>query len=518
MQHKLTYEQMIGQRIAVGLPGTTLDESYAELVRRYKIGNVILFSRNVHSIGQVRDLCGQIQSLVREETGFDAIISIDEEGGMVARLGPDATRLPGAMAIAATGDPGNAYTAGNISATELRALGINCNLAPSLDINTNRLNPVIGVRSYGDTSDTVTRFGTAMARGLVDKGVLCAVKHFPGHGDTDIDSHSGLPMIQKSIEELLACELVPFTAAIKESVPAVMTSHILFPGLEEHPVPATISRAIVTGLLRQRLRYEGLVFSDCLEMAAIRDTYGTVNASVEALRAGVDIIYISHTHALAAEAAEAIADGLRNGYIDGNEHGESVNRILEAKKWLAGQNRPPLEAVGSASHRRVAKAIMERSVCVVNQPEAEQPDLGPSPLFLGCPLFHTTPATDDTIRLDPFPVWMATHIGGTAAVTDEDPTTEDIVGLMEKTRGASSLVIGTYNGHLRQGQLALANAMAGTGLPTFVVALRNPYDLMYLTDNIHSLAAFEYTPLAFEAVRSILTKERTATGTMPVRW
>ncbi len=212
---------------------------------------------------------------------------------MVTRLTDDATNMPGAMAIAATGNPENAYTAGRITAAELQALGIDFDLAPVMDVNSNPQNPVIGVRSYADNPETVARFALRMMQGLLDGGVLCAAKHFPGHGDTSLDSHLSLPTVDKSLAALEAVELVPFKAAISAGIPAIMTSHILFPQLEKDTLPATMSRAIITGLLKESLGFKGLVISDCMEMAAIKQFYGTVEGTIAALVAGVDLVFIS---------------------------------------------------------------------------------------------------------------------------------------------------------------------------------------------------------------------------------
>jgi beta-N-acetylhexosaminidase len=266
------------------------------------------------------------------------------------------------------------------------------------------------------------------------------------------------------------------------------------------------------------MAFDGLVFSDCLEKGAIKDHYGTSRAAVEAIRSGVDLVLISHTYSLVAEAATAIAESIRNGYIDSNEHAASVARITGTKNRFDSPSEESFDTVGSEEHRTIAKAIMARSVCIGNMPTESLPDLGDQPLFLGCRPFTTTLASNGESETPPFPDWMASQLGGKALVTPDDPTNEEIIALMEETRGATCIVIGTYNGHIRQGQLALANAMAGTGLPTIVCALRNPYDLVYLAENIHSFAVFEYTTLAFEAIRCVLTRERAATGVLPVHW
>ena len=285
--------EQIGQRLVTGFPGTELTEDFRRMVREYKISNVILFRENITDCAQLKQLCGEIQALVRRETGHGAFITADQEGGLVTRLPGDAVNVPGAMAIAATGDPENAYRAGLLTGRELRALGVNFDLAPSVDVNSNPENPVIGARSYGDTPQEVSRYANRMIRGLLDGGVLCSAKHFPGHGDTDTDSHLALPCVDKSMEELERTELLPFREAVRAGVPAVMTTHILFPQLEPEHLPATMSRRIMTGLLREQMGFDGLIVSDCMEMRAIKDHFGTVNGVVAAMAAGVDLVFIS---------------------------------------------------------------------------------------------------------------------------------------------------------------------------------------------------------------------------------
>lgn len=184
----------------------------------------------------------------------------------MTRLPESCINVPGSMALAATGDPETTYLAGKLTGEELRSLGVNFNLAPSVDVNCNPANPIIGVRSYGDTPATVAKYAAGMIRGLQDGGVLCLAKHFPGHGDTSLDSHLTLPCVDKPRDELERMELAPFRAAIADGVPAIMTAHILFPALDDSGVPATMSRRIVTGLLRGEMSFTGLVTSDCMEM------------------------------------------------------------------------------------------------------------------------------------------------------------------------------------------------------------------------------------------------------------
>ena len=235
----------VGQRLMAGFPGTELDAGFIELVRECKVGNVILFHRNVESAAQLKRLCASIRRLIVRETGIEPFIAIDQEGGVVSRFSPDMAITPGGLALAAAG--GDApYRAAVITAAQLREAGVNFDLAPVLDVNSNPLNPVVGVRSFGDVPEEAAERAMGFMRGLLDGGVMPCGKHFPGHGDTDTDSHIGLPKVEKGRAELDACELVPFKRAIAEGIPAIMTSHVLFPALEPERLPATMSKRMAS--------------------------------------------------------------------------------------------------------------------------------------------------------------------------------------------------------------------------------------------------------------------------------
>ncbi|GAB1484175.1 beta-N-acetylhexosaminidase [Treponema sp.] len=509
--------QMIGQRLFSGFPGTSMSEDFIHLVKEHKVGNAILFRHNIENIRQLKELCISIQELVHAETGYPAFIAIDQEGGAVTRLPPDATNVPGAMALAATGKTEYAKEAALITGRELLALGPNFNLAPVMDINSNPENPVIGVRSYGEDCETVIAFGTAAMEGLAEAGILAAAKHFPGHGDTNLDSHLSLPVVHKSREELDALELRSFKAAIGAGIPAVMSSHILFPALEKERVPATMSRSIITKLLKGELGFQGLVISDCLEMDAIKEYYGTVKGTLAAMAAGVDMIFISHTASLAAEAAVAAEAAYLAGQLDPAEMSASVSKILDYKARYLSKSVGDFSIVGSAAHRQRAEAILKESLCEVNLPPEGQPDLGKSPWFLGCSAFLTTLASNKEDKSLSFSRTMAEALGGEATETSIDPTAQEIAELVPRARGHSCIVLGTYNGHLKRGQIELAKALQSSGIPLIVVALRNPYDLAEFDQSVCTFATFEYTPQSLRALTRVLSKTSMATGILPVK-
>lgn len=320
--------EKIGQRLVFGFPGTTIPAEFAALVREYKIGNVILFRYNIESLPQLARLCADIQELVRGATGRDAFITIDQEGGMVTRLPWDAVNVPGSMALAATGKPENAVLAAEITARQLRGVGANFNLAPDLDVNSNPMNPVIGVRSFGDDPQSVALFGTKAVEGYKNGGMLCCGKHFPGHGDTAEDSHNGLAVTYKTHDELAACEWIPYSANDLTGC-AVMVGHIAAPNVTGDLTPASLSGTMITGYLRGELGFTGLVITDSMAMHGVTDAYSSGDAAIAAIEAGVDIILMPE---VLSEAFDAVVAAVENGTVSEARLNESVYRVLQYKQ------------------------------------------------------------------------------------------------------------------------------------------------------------------------------------------
>ncbi len=502
---------MIGQHFVCGFPGTTMDEAFREAVRTHKIANVILFARNIESKEQVKRLCEDIQALVREECSTDALIGIDQEGGMVTRLSEDCTNVPSAMAISATGESSAAYEAGSITASELNALGIGCDFAPVLDVNSNKANPVIGVRSYGDTKQKVIEYGLSMVEGLQSKGVMAVGKHFPGHGDTHLDSHLALPKVLSDREELEE-HIEPFRSAINGGIQGIMSSHILFPALEKEELPATMSRSILTDFLKGELGFKGLVFTDCMEMQAIARYYGTVDASLSALQAGADLVCISHHVELACKAIDLVGEALSDGRLSEDELSASTQKILLAKAMLAEQEKSDFSVVGCQDHKQRNQRLVEKSLCLVNDSGFL---LGEKPLFVAPRLFNATYVSDlhDTISFAPE---MEKRLGGGSMVLSDDPQGEEIELVATKASLYTSVVVGTYNGHLYTGQLALVEKLSNLGIPVCAVALRNPYDLSGLPSSVQLYATFAYRREVLDALAKVLTKRLVPTGKLPI--
>lgn len=499
-----------GQRIMAGFPGTEIDPAFAALVREHKVGNVILFRRNIKSAAQLRRLCSALRELIVTETGIEPFIAIDQEGGVVSRFSPDMAVTPGAMALAAAG--GDApRRAAVLTAAQLRAAGVNFDLAPVLDVNSNPLNPVIGVRSFGDLPEEAAERALGFMRGLLDGGIMACGKHFPGHGDTDTDSHIGLPRVDKSREELEDCELLPFRRAIEAGIPAIMSSHVLFPALEPEKLPATMSRRILTGLLRQEMGFGGVIISDCMEMDAVAKFYGTVEGAAASLAAGADIVCISHTAALARETAERLLHTYETAEGEARRELEAAGeRIAEAKRRFTGLPRVDTQIFRL---RAEARDILEESFVHLGAPI---PPLGESPFFTGCTDSRASQASTASNGVPPLPVVMARRFGGGCAVCSLDPDSEEIAAIVRKARGASCIVLNTSGGLLNSGQLILMLALGKLKKPMVVIAMREPYELRYLPKHAAGIAAWEYSTRAIASLAHCLTGKLKCSGRMPL--
>ena len=329
---EMTLKEKLGQLIIAGFNGYEYNEHLKTLIEEYKVGNIILFSRNIKNIDQLITLNKKIFSEIEKNTGNIPFITIDQEGGMVTRIMDGATFCPGNMTLTATNNSDNAYRIGKIMGDELTHLGINMNLAPSLDVNNNPENPVIGVRSYGDNPKTVSEYGNKYIKGLQEKGVIATAKHFPGHGDTNVDSHLGLPMITHTLKELEEVELVPFKSAIKNGVDAIMSAHIVFSEIDKSGLPGTLSKVILNDLLREKLNFKGLIVSDCMQMKAIDDQYTTERGTLMGIKAGLDMACISHDLEKQVGALKLIEKAIEKGEISEDLIDEKVERILSYKE------------------------------------------------------------------------------------------------------------------------------------------------------------------------------------------
>ncbi|CAI6045968.1 Beta-hexosaminidase [Paenibacillus sp. JJ-100] len=380
----MTVSEQVGQMLMPdirqwnGNATTTLNEGLKNRIQNHNLGGLILFEKNIVDAQQLATLTHHIQN---QSGDIPLFLGIDQEGGVVRRI-PGGTNLPGQMALGATKDPALAEQAGQLTGEELKALGIQVNFAPVLDINSNPDNPIIGIRSFGSSADLVTRLGIPLMKGLQQSGVIAGVKHFPGHGDTAVDSHLGLPVLNHTREQLDAVELAPFRAAIEHGVDMIMTAHIAFPTIDKEqvisrkdgtqvPIPATLSRKVLTGLLREELNYQGLIISDAFTMKGIADHFGEAEAVQRAAAAGVDIILMPQD---VTTAHQALIDAVNSGQLSKERVHDSVKRILTIKsKYNLFEPSPSLpqklrelkDIIGSKGHLEIERTIAERAVTVL---------------------------------------------------------------------------------------------------------------------------------------------------------
>ncbi|SES01175.1 beta-N-acetylhexosaminidase [Butyrivibrio fibrisolvens] len=370
----MTTQQKVAQMIMPALrtwgsgddavPATTLSDEQKAVLTKYSFGGVIIFGQNIEEAGQTTQLISSMQEANAMGGAVSSLlVSIDQEGGYITRLSTG-TSMPGNMAIAATNDPDNAYLAGDVIGSELSVQGINVDFAPVMDVNNNPSNPIIGVRSFSDDPKVVSQYGARFIEGLHNNHVMVALKHFPGHGDTDTDSHTGLPLIEKTYDQLKNLELIPFTQ-VASSADFVMTAHIQYPNIEtgtytsistgeEVYLPATLSKTILTDILRKDIGFEGVIVTDAMEMDAIASHFDPMDAARLAINAGANMLLIPVDISSPDDIKElddyinGIVAGIDNGLISMDCVNDSVYRILKAKSKYGLMNDDSLNELGKS--------------------------------------------------------------------------------------------------------------------------------------------------------------------------
>ena len=355
---ELTSREKIGQLFMVGFLGTSVTPDLSAFLKEYKPGGVILFSRNLESVEQIVQLTNDLQHCSPKSP---LLIAIDQEGGRVSRLPRGFTIFPPCQLIGRCHSGELAYAAAATIAKELRSVGINMNMAPVLDVNSNPGNPVIGDRAFGSDPETVIEMGLVTAAGLQDSKVVACGKHFPGHGDTNADSHKELPVVDAPRERLETVEFAPFRRATAAGIASLMTAHVLYRALDDR-LPATLSPDIITHLLREQMGYDGVVLTDDLEMHAIVDHYGPGDAAVRAFMAGCDVLLICKERDREIAAFEAIEKAVASGTIDTARLDLSVARIQRIKQRHLLPYRPAVisEAkliAGCRTHQALLQSI-----------------------------------------------------------------------------------------------------------------------------------------------------------------
>ncbi len=327
----MTVEDKIGQMLMFGFPGTEMTESSAELIKKYRPGGIILFGFNIENITQLKIFISEMQNEAALNDIPPLFISTDQEGGKVRRITDGVTLFPGNMAIGAANDEKLAYAVGRITGMELRSVGVNMNLTPDVDINSNPDNPVINTRSFGSNKNIVSAMGSAYIKGIQKSNCIAVAKHFPGHGDTSKDSHKTLPQVNHSIDYLRENEFLPFQSAIESGVAGVMSAHISFPEITGSDIPATLSPYFLTEILQTELKFDGIIMTDDLEMGAIGKNIDAGDAALRAVNAGVDVLLFTTFSSSLEKIYAALIDAYKNGQLSEERINVSARKIIRAK-------------------------------------------------------------------------------------------------------------------------------------------------------------------------------------------
>lgn len=474
-----------------------------EGVRRGEIGAFCLFAYNFESLTQLRELVSSLHEAAREGGQPPPLVGIDQEGGQLMAVTGGATELPGNLALGATRSPELAERAGRLLAREMLALGINLNFAPVLDINNNPANPGIGTRSFGASPELVSEMGRAIIRGMQSECMVATVKHFPGHGDIVADTHYAMPTISYPMDYMWAMELKPFQDAIQEGVGAVMSGHVVFTALDDQQ-PATLSRRVMTDLLRGEMGYDGLVMTDAMDMHAVAQ-FGTVPSVEGALRAGVDLALLGHI-------PNQIALGEQVAYL---LNLESAARIYRVRQSLP-REMLPFEIIGSAEHQALAQEIADKAVTLVRGQLPLNPTADAKIVVITVQPANLTPAdTSSNVQVKLAAAVQQRHSQTRALEIPMNASDAAVQTVLEAAQGADIIIVGTHGADRDPSQAALVKALYERGQNPVVVALRTPYDLSVFPMVETYLCSYSVRAAACEAAARALFGEINPTGLLP---
>ncbi|WP_017604647.1 glycoside hydrolase family 3 protein [Nocardiopsis alkaliphila] len=487
---EMDLDDKIGQLLVLTAQGTVAADN-ASLIEAHRPGGLIYFDANLDDAEQIAELSSGVQDLASEQgQGVPLFLGIDQEQGRVVRM-PVGTHFPDAMAVGATGDTDLAALRAATTAAELTSVGINLNYAPDADVNTDPNNPVIGIRSFGSDPERVSEMVLAEAAAYSENGVVPVAKHFPGHGDTDVDSHTGLPVIDLDRRTWEAEHLPPFRAAVEAGVDSIMTAHVLMPGLDDDadPDPATLSPAIIDGILRGELGYDGVVTTDALNMEGVRQRHSDGEIAVRVIEAGVDQLLMPPDP---AGAVSAIREAVESGRIDEERIDESVLRVLTLKEKRGILEREGIDPAAAAQtmddpeHAEAAQRVADASVTLVRN------ENGLLPLDEGTNVRVVGVGSESLAR----------------ALTD--------VGLNVVDSGEDVLVVGTEDARGSTEQQALVAGGRSAGTPVVAVAQGGPYDLEAFPEVEGYLALYSAVEVSRVAAARVISGQVEPSGTLPV--
>ncbi|PPA69266.1 glycoside hydrolase family 3 protein [Jeotgalibacillus proteolyticus] len=528
----MTIEEKVGQMLMPdfrnwnGQNVTQMLPEIEQLVKEYHLGGVILFRENVVTTEQTTQLVHDYQEAAEKHA---LLMTIDQEGGIVTRL-QSGTDMPGNMALGAARSPEIAHEVGRAIGEELHSLGINMNFAPVMDVNNNPDNPVIGVRSFGEDPELVAELGVAYTEGLQSTGVAGTAKHFPGHGDTAVDSHLGLPEVPHDKERLMDVELYPFQKGMEAGIDAIMTAHVTFPQIddtkaisektgEEIALPATLSKKVLTGLMREEMGYDGVITTDAMNMGAIVEHFGPVDAAIRAVEAGTDIVLMPVG---LSEVRAGLLEAIETGELTEERVEASVERILSLKikrgvikeetpAPVSGKIANALQVVGSPEHKEIEKLAAERSITLVKNEQ----------------VLPLSPAAEEKVV-----VVGRTNLTELGAAVKQHHANVEIIEAsadfrltqeqLKQVQEAASVIVGTSTSTVagrspQHAQMQLVNTLAAqTEAPVIALGIRNPYDIMAYPEVDAYLAQYGFRQASFDAAAAAIFGVTNPAGLLPV--
>jgi beta-N-acetylhexosaminidase len=499
--------------------GFSLPDAVAGRLRAAPAAGVTLFRHvNVRTPGQVRSLCAALQAA----GGGDLLIAADQEGGQFIALGDGSTPFAGNMALGAVDDVGLTERVGRAIGTEARAMGVNVVYAPVLDIASNPSNPALGIRAFGDDPALVGRHGAAMVHGLQSTGVAASVKHFPGAGEAADDPHHGVATVPASRAILSTRELLPFREAIDAGARVAMSAHIALPGVTGSAgVPATLSRDVMTDLLREELGFDGVSITDALDMAGVGRGADGIPDVAAAIEAGVDLLLTAADPPARERIERALIEAAGRGLFGAEGLAASERRLAALRGWLASFGRTlDLDVVGSAVHRALAAELAGRSITLVRDPTELLPvrccEVHSVLAVMPRPSDLTPADTSSTVAPALAAALRRYHGDVDEVVVEPEPDATSTAAVRSRAEGADLAVVGTIDAHRLRSQFDLVDAVVSSGTPTIAVAMRGPWDVAAYPAGVTTLATYSILPGSLDALADVLAGEAEATGRLPV--
>ncbi|KAF8586988.1 glycoside hydrolase family 3 protein [Ramaria rubella] len=539
----------VGQHFIPGFVGQEVTPEVVSLIRNYHVGSIIIMKRNVTDIPHLRKLIADLQAVAKDAGHAQPLmIGIDQENGLVSAFSTAAplggTQFPGAMAQAATGQPEITELVNTSTGREMQLAGINWAFSPVCDINSDPRNPVIGVRSFGDDPAKVVKFTAAAARGLTYSGIAPSPKHFPGHGDTHVDSHLGLPRILKTKEQLEATELVPFKELVTADVATIMTGHMALPLIVGDDTPCSLSRKITTNLLRDDLAYKGVIVTDCLEMDAVAAEYGVEQGAVMALQAGADVVMICHRIDRQRGAIEATYKAIQSGELSLGELKASGGRVRALKERFSGSWENVLKTEVDTDLLQEFKRVnalvsgeaYSKSTAVLRDKKHVIPlKLSEGSLVVFTPEMETlNRAVDDAENVIRTADGKLRNTAGpsytvfAASIAERVPhrSTHVVYGAgnlpPDDIKDAAAIIFTTRNADRSTWQIAYLKSLLTKVAPSariIVLATLTPYEVLepVAGPDAAYMCSFEFTPQALHAAAAVIFGGSKAQGVSPVQ-